>query len=96
MAKAVNDAQSQYLATLVAGQTTVWVFLVTGIRLVGTIVSFDRYMIALQAIGGMQVIYKNAISTITEPFVLPGSSADDRNSGRGKARVPRNNRPQIK
>ncbi|WP_410054188.1 RNA chaperone Hfq [Cupriavidus sp. BIC8F] len=40
------------------------VYLVNGVRLVGLIASFDRFVVVLSASGGMQAIYKSAISTI--------------------------------
>lgn len=40
------------------------IFLVNGIKLGGTIQSFDNYVILLSSSKGLQVIYKHAISTI--------------------------------
>lgn len=40
------------------------IFLVNGIKLSGTIQSFDNYVILLSSSKGLQVIYKHAISTI--------------------------------
>lgn len=40
------------------------IFLVNGIKLCGTIQSFDNYVILLSSSKGPQVIYKHAISTI--------------------------------
>jgi len=40
------------------------VYLVNGIRLVGSIISFDRFVVVLSALDGTQAIYKSAISTI--------------------------------
>jgi host factor-I protein len=51
-----SDIQAQFLSGLVAERKTVWIFLVTGIRLVGTIASFDRYVIALHSQGSNQVV----------------------------------------
>jgi len=82
MATAVDEAQARYLAQLVSERKTIWVFLMTGIRLVGTVTSFDQYVIALQSIEGPQVIYKRAISTISEPFLRYEPEADDRKASR--------------
>ncbi|MEM5366440.1 RNA chaperone Hfq [Paraburkholderia azotifigens] len=82
MATAVDEAQTCYLAELVSERKTIWVFLMNGIRLVGTVTSFDQYVIALQSIEGPQVIYKRAISTISEPFVRYETQADDRKTSR--------------
>ncbi|WP_223961379.1 RNA chaperone Hfq [Paraburkholderia sabiae] len=90
MATAVDEAQTCYLAELVSERKTIWVFLMNGIRLVGTVTSFDQYVIALQSIEGPQVIYKRAISTISEPFVRYETQADDRKtSRRRRARLTR-------
>ncbi|MEM5367184.1 RNA chaperone Hfq [Paraburkholderia azotifigens] len=90
MATAIDEAQTRYLAELVSERKTIWVFLMTGIRLVGTVTSFDQYVIALQSIEGPQVIYKRAISTISEPFVRYETRTDDRKiSRRKRARLTR-------
>lgn len=44
--------------------TRVSIFLVNGIRLVGTIYSFDRHIVVLASAAGVQLIYKHAISTV--------------------------------
>ena len=55
--------QDDFLDTLRRENTTVSVFLVNGIRLVGKIQSFDRFVVWLES-DLTQGIYKHAISTI--------------------------------
>lgn len=86
MALTIDEAQTRYLGELVSEKKTIWVFLMTGIRLVGTVTSFDQYVIVLQSIEGPQVIYKSAISTITEPFVRYEAQGDDRKTSQQKRR----------
>ncbi|KAG0192559.1 hypothetical protein DFQ28_008681 [Apophysomyces sp. BC1034] len=54
----------------------VQIYLVNGIRIVGHVESFDQYVVMLRAAGGMQVIYKKAISTVQHdtPDSRPGRS----------------------
>lgn len=56
--------QSDFLNTARKERRPVEVYLLNGVRLVGSIASFDRFMVVLSASGGMQAIYKSAISTI--------------------------------
>jgi len=56
--------QDDFLNTARKERKPVEVFLVNGVRLVGAIESFDRFVVVLSAPGGMQAIYKSAISTI--------------------------------
>lgn len=54
------------------------IFLVNGIKLSGTIQSFDNYVILLSSKQGLQLIYKHAVSTIapaSETFRFELSSA---------------------
>ncbi len=59
--------QAAYLADLRQRETAVAVYLVNGVRLVGTIESYDLYVLVLRAAQGEQMIYKHAISTVI-PF----------------------------
>ncbi|MDR5773439.1 RNA chaperone Hfq [Caballeronia sp. LP006] len=80
MTQADTDIQSTFLETLIAERKTVWVFLVSGIKLTGLIESFDKYVLAVQSPNGIQTIYKNAISTVCEPHTLPPKRTDERAS----------------
>jgi len=59
----MDTLQDDFLDTLRRENTTVSVFLVNGIRLVGKIQSFDRFVVWLES-DLTQGIYKHAISTI--------------------------------
>jgi host factor-I protein len=65
-----NDIQANFLDALVREQKVVWVFLVNGIKLTGQLMSFDQYVLALQSPTGTQVVYKSAVSTVSEPHAI--------------------------
>jgi host factor-I protein len=75
-----SDIQSDFLNKLVTERKTVWVFLVSGIRLTGIIQSFDKYVIAVQSPTGTQTVYKNAVSTVCEPHDFPNKRASSERS----------------
>ncbi len=61
-----QNLQDQFLNTLRKEHTTVSVFLVNGIKLVGRIESFDQYMVLLRGHDqAVQAIFKHAISTVS-------------------------------
>lgn len=55
--------QEAFLSQLVRDKTYVSVFLVSGVRLAGTIVAFDNFVVQIDGTG-LQTVYKNAISTV--------------------------------
>jgi host factor-I protein len=59
-----HSQQSDFLNTARKERKRVAVYLVSGIRLVGTIESFDQYLLLLRTPTGVQTVYKHAISTI--------------------------------
>lgn len=60
-----SSSQNDFLNRARKERKPVDVYLVNGIRLSGSIVSFDPFVLVLSAPGGStQVIYKSAISTI--------------------------------
>jgi host factor-I protein len=59
-----SSPQNDFLNTARKERKPVEVYLVNGIRLVGSIMSFDRFVVVLSALDGTQAIYKSAISTI--------------------------------
>ncbi|MDW3687366.1 RNA chaperone Hfq [Cupriavidus sp. CV2] len=59
-----TNPQNSFLNTTRKERKRVQVYLVSGIRLVGSIESFDAFVVMLSTPGGMQTIYKRAISTI--------------------------------
>jgi host factor-I protein len=59
-----HSQQSDFLNTARKERKRVAVYLVSGIRLVGTIESFDQFLLLLRTPTGIQTVYKHAISTI--------------------------------
>jgi len=59
-----SSPQNEFLNTARKERKPVEVYLVNGVRLIGSIASFDQFVVVLSAPGGMQAIYKSAISTI--------------------------------
>jgi host factor-I protein len=66
--------QADFLNALRKERKRVAVYLVNGIKLTGHIQSFDTYMLYLNASTGSQVLFKHAISTISEDHTPPGRS----------------------
>jgi host factor-I protein len=58
------QGQDAFLDAARAQATRVAIFLVNGIRLVGSVESFDRHMVLLRSATGVQLVYKHAISTV--------------------------------
>jgi len=62
-----NSVQEQFLTTLCDEQVPVSIFLINGIRLQGTIASFDQYSLILQdAQHNSQLVLKRHVSTISQ------------------------------
>ena len=59
-----QNLQDLFLNAARKQRTQLNLFLVNGIKLVGTIQSFDNYVILLSSTKGPQVVYKHAVSTI--------------------------------
>ncbi|MDF3835698.1 RNA chaperone Hfq [Cupriavidus basilensis] len=59
-----STPQNCFLNTVRKDKECVQVYLVNGVKLVGSIASFDQYVVMLSTPAGMQTIYKHAISTI--------------------------------
>jgi host factor-I protein len=76
------QGQDAFLDAVRAQATRVSVFLVNGIRLVGSVESFDRHMVLLSSATGVQLVYKHAISTVqpdterARPIPNAGSSSE--------------------
>jgi host factor-I protein len=81
--------QTAFLQTLCDQRTPVFIFLVNGIKLHGTIESFDNYVLAVHG-DVTQIVFKHAIST-----VMPASAGVPNGHGPGgagpggRARTPR-------
>src|SRR5260370_20937879 len=88
MGRAEQQLQGEFLNMLTKEHVRVSVFLVTGIRLVGYIQSFDQYVLMLNSATGMQTIYKHAISTVQEdigkPSPITSRYANGNQDGEGK------------
>lgn len=56
--------QTEMLSSVQSNGSQVAIFLVNGIRLLGKIEAFDRYVVVLRSSAGTQAIYKHAISTV--------------------------------
>ena len=67
-----QSLQDPYLDGLRTRDISVAVFLVNGIKLIGSIESFDQFIVLLRNKDTKQMIYKHAISTIVpdEPYLL--------------------------
>jgi host factor-I protein len=64
---AENSVQEQFLNMLCQERVPVSIFLVNGIRLQGTIASFDQYSLILQdAQHNSQLVLKRHISTVSQ------------------------------
>jgi host factor-I protein len=61
--KKQESIQDTFLQKMQDDKSTVHIFLVSGIKLVGKIVGFDQYAIQLQN-GSTQVVFKRAVSTV--------------------------------
>ena len=72
-----TNLQNDFLNTARKERKRVEVYLVNGIKLTGLIESFDQFVVMLSWPGGMQIVYKSAISTVQAPTSVrqPGSGA---------------------
>jgi host factor-I protein len=76
-----QNLQDLFLNTLRKEHTSVSIFLVNGIKLVGRIESFDQYMVLLRGHDqAVQAIFKHAISTVS-PARPAGSAPMSRGPG---------------
>ena len=63
---APQNIQDAFLNTVRREKTTVMVYLVNGAKLTGRIRSFDKFSVLLESGTQEQLIFKHAISTITQ------------------------------
>jgi host factor-I protein len=83
MTQELLQGQDAYLRAARAQATDVAIFLINGVRLVGSIESFDQHTVSLRSATGLQLVYKHAISTVQpnaeriRPARNPDSSSDD-------------------
>jgi host factor-I protein len=59
-----QNIQDPFLNAVRKERTPVSIFLVNGIKLQGTVDSFDQFVVMLKSAAGSQMVYKHAISTI--------------------------------
>jgi len=67
MEKQAQNIQDGFLNTARKEKTVVTVVLVNGAELIGRIRSFDKYSVILESNRQEQLIFKHAISTVTQP-----------------------------
>jgi len=70
-----QQVQDPFLNALRKERIPLSIFLKNGIKLQGTIVSFDRFIVMLKNVN-TQVVYKHAISTVVPSRNVYISSAD--------------------
>ena len=60
----INFDEESFVIDLINNRKLVTVFLISGIKLEGTIVFFDSDTVTLKGSNNIQLVYKHAISTI--------------------------------
>ena len=71
---APQNIQDAFLNTVQTGKNTVTVYLLNGAKLLGKIRSFDKFSVLLESGSQDQLIFKHAISTISQLSALPANS----------------------
>ena len=67
MEKQLQNIQDGFLNSARKDKTIVTVYLLSGVKLVGRIRSFDKYSLMLESSGQEQMIFKHAIATVVLP-----------------------------
>ncbi len=75
MAKDQINLQDGFLNQVRKEAVPLTIYLINGVKLVGTVRGFDSFTVVLENEGRQSLIYKHAISTIapTRPITLPFS-----------------------
>ncbi|MCL5005756.1 MAG: RNA chaperone Hfq [Acidobacteria bacterium] len=60
----LQNIQDGFLNSLRKDKTIITIYLVSGVKLIGRIRSFDKYSVILDSSGQEQLIFKHAISTV--------------------------------
>ena len=60
-----QNIQDAFLNTVRREKTTITIYLLNGVKLLGKIKSFDKFSVLLEAGAQEQLIFKHAISTIS-------------------------------
>lgn len=84
MSETVRDAQQEFLDAKTATGKAVWVFLINGIKLSGTIAGVDSHAIFVRSPGAIMMVYKHAIATVCEPYTRPWTTQITASSPRGR------------
>lgn len=72
MSSTLSDSvQNSFLEHLRQCEEPITVFLVNGVKLQGVVALFDTHTVLLRRDGHVQLVYKNAISTIMPVAALP-------------------------
>jgi len=77
-----TNLQNDFLNTARKERKRVEVYLVNGIKLTGSIASFDQFVVMLSGPGGTQIVYKSAVSTIQVPTGVRQPASGARLEGR--------------
>ena len=64
--KPAQNIQDSFLNTARKERMSITIYLLSGVKLTGRIRSFDKYSVVLEANGQEQLIFKHAISTISQ------------------------------
>ena len=62
--KPAQNIQDSFLNTARKERTNITIYLLSGVKLTGRILSFAKYSVVLEANGQEQLIFKHAISTV--------------------------------
>lgn len=65
MEKPVQNIQDVFLNNVRKDKTVATIYLMSGVKLIGRIKSFDKYSVILEANNQEQLVFKHAISTVT-------------------------------
>ena len=84
-----EQIQPEFLNSLRKERVQVAVFLVSGIKLVGYIESFDQYVVLLKSTVS-QMVYKQAISTIIPARAVLKPNVDSKSTPKQNTRHPFN------
>ena len=66
-----ENIQERFLNVVRKSKTSLTLYLISGVKLQGTVAAFDNFCILLRRNGQSQLVYKHAIATI-----LPGESVN--------------------
>lgn len=88
MSETATSIQDEFLKDFASSGRAVWIFLVNGIRLTGTIASADRHAVFVHSSSGTAMVYKHAIATMCEPYTGVWARQDSRSAISRDRRAP--------